>query len=674
MDCELDSHADTCCLGSECAVISVSGYADASGFHDQLGNLKNTPIITGVIAYDDPTDNSTYLLTFHQALHFPTMKRHLINLYQMREAGTIVNDIPLIHLLPEQRNETSHSMICNNRLIIPLKLKEIISYFHTRKPKDEELCSLSHNNIDTTNETPIWDPDESNHNDDENMLRANINNDLKSADKDQQINASSSSYTNEDHCRVIANSKIIRTKSITHYRKGTVSPQLIGMRWGIGIHTAQRTFSNTTQLGVRDFSYSTGSKRLKHTAYQLKHRRLRADVYTDTMFLEVKSLGQNTCGQVFVTDFNWTAFYPLQQKADAHLALESVVDDYGIFNSIIPDNAPELTRGQFKKTALKHGMKIHPVEAWTPNQNHAESAIRELKQMYRQAMIRTNAPAILWDHCMQLMCLLHSHTALDLYPLYGETPLAMLTGNTPDISHLVEFSWYDFVWYSNPGQDGRRLGRWLGPSHDVGQAMCSKILTAKGKVISRTSVWPIPLTDSNDDQHKECVQQFETDLKQALGDRVNGIPPENDNEPDVEANTPLFDTYEDDKEKMERMPEVDNFTNDSYDKLISAKVMLPVSGTNQHGIVKHRKWDNNGNIIGNMSSNIQTDTSMYEVEFTDGHVESYAANLIAENIYEQLDDEGNRFRLIDEIIEHKKSPSAINKDNAEFYFKGKNHK
>ena len=99
------------------------------------------------------------------------------------------------------------------------------------------------------------------------------------------------------------------------------------------------------------------------------------------MFSEVKSLTQNTCGQVYATDFNWISFYPLKRKADAYLSLEQLVDDVGIFNSIIPDNAPELTAGEFKRTAQKFGSRICPVEAWMPNQNHAKSAMRELKHM-----------------------------------------------------------------------------------------------------------------------------------------------------------------------------------------------------------------------------------------------------------------------------------------------------
>jgi hypothetical protein len=34
------------------------------------------------------------------------------------------------------------------------------------------------------------------------------------------------------------------------------------------------------------------------------------------------------------------------------------------------------------------------------------------------------------------------------------------------------------------------------------------------------------------------------------------------------------------------------------------------------------------------------DTRIYDVQFPDGHVEAYSANVIAENIYAQVDEEG----------------------------------
>ena len=170
--------------------------------------------------------------------------------------------------------------------------------------------------------------------------------------------------------------------SAAHHRKGTISTDKIAKHWGIGIEAAKRTYTATTQLGIRDFVDSKGTKRLKHTAYQLKHCCLQSLVYTDTMFSETKSLSQNNCTQVFSTDFNWVAFYPLRKKSDTHQALEQSIFYYGIFHTIIPDNAKELAEGQFKKTAQKFGSQIHPIEAFTPNQNKAEAMICELKQSF----------------------------------------------------------------------------------------------------------------------------------------------------------------------------------------------------------------------------------------------------------------------------------------------------
>jgi hypothetical protein len=92
---------------------------------------------------------------------------------------------------------------------------------------------------------------------------------------------------------------------------------------------------------------------------------------------------------------------------------------------------------------------------------------------------------------------IRSHSVLDVLELDGDTPTTRITGDTADISHLCEFSWYDHVWYidqMDPMQN-KKLARYLGPSHDIGQAMCSKLLTIKGKEISQTSVIPLSTED-----------------------------------------------------------------------------------------------------------------------------------------------------------------------------------
>ena len=88
------------------------------------------------------------------------------------------------------------------------------------------------------------------------------------------------------------------------------------------------------------------------------------------------------------------------------------------------------------------------------------------------------------------------------------------------------------------------------------------------------------------------------------------------------------------------------------------------------GTIMGRKWDQEGNPIGHAHSNPILDTRVYEVEIPDGHVEEYAADVIAECVYAQVDDEGNQFLLIQDNIDHKKDAQVLSKDD--MWIKGTN--
>ena len=182
-------------------------------------------------------------------------------------------------------------------------------------------------------------------------------------------------------------------------------------------------------------------------------------------------------------------------------------------------------------------------------------------------------------------------------------------------------------------------------------------------------------TEISDDRYRERREDFTSRFKEALGTRMEGLPIADDEEPDVEEDflTPSFEPYEDDTSTMKRVPEPGDYSTDAYDKLISAHVTLPVSGVNQQGQVKCHNRDLDGNSIGKHHPDMSLNRTMYEVQFNDGHIESYTANLIAKNIYEQLDDEGNKFKLIKEIIEHKQDNTVIPKEAGTFTFKGRTH-
>jgi 3-methyladenine DNA glycosylase Mpg len=72
---------------------------------------------------------------------------------------------------------------------------------------------------------------------------------------------------------------------------------------------------------------------------------------------------------------------------------------------MIPDGAKELVGNAFVRKAQQAGSIVRPIEAYTPNHNRAESAIRELKRMYRRMMLATNTPQVLWNHAIEYVAM-----------------------------------------------------------------------------------------------------------------------------------------------------------------------------------------------------------------------------------------------------------------------------
>ena len=92
--------------------------------------------------------------------------------------------------------------------------------------------------------------------------------------------------------------------------------------------------------------------------------------------------------------------------------------------------------------------------------------------------------------------------------------------------------------------------------------------------------------------------------------------------------------------------------------------MIDVGDEKLRGIVKKRTHDLNGNPIGQRNANPFLDTRSYEVTLPDGSTNVYGANIIAENIMSSVDDEGNMFVLLDEIIDHRSTDKALTEAEA----------
>ena len=100
---------------------------------------------------------------------------------------------------------------------------------------------------------------------------------------------------------------------------------------------------------------------------------------------------------------------------------------------------------KFQQILRKYNISCHIVEPERPNQNPAESVIRELKRKWFRIMYKTNCPARLWSYGLQHVAAIMNRTASNAGNLKGRTPLELITGETPDISEYLDFGFYDRV-------------------------------------------------------------------------------------------------------------------------------------------------------------------------------------------------------------------------------------
>ena len=85
-----------------------------------------------------------------------------------------------------------------------------------------------------------------------------------------------------------------------------------------------------------------------------------------------------------------------------------------------------------------------------------------------------------------------------------------------------------------------------------------------------------------------------------------------------------------------------------------------------HARVKRRAIDDHGEPVGRANNNPILDSRQYEIEYLDGQIELMTANIITENLLSQVDEEGYKYLMIDEIEGHRKTSEAITKSDGTY--------
>ena len=91
---ECDTNADTHCLAKNFVVSwHTSKTANFYAYDISYEPIESYLIVTGMIAYDDQRTYQTYILVFHESLHYGSKLDHgLVYPYQLRHYGIEFND------------------------------------------------------------------------------------------------------------------------------------------------------------------------------------------------------------------------------------------------------------------------------------------------------------------------------------------------------------------------------------------------------------------------------------------------------------------------------------------------------------------------------------------------------------------------------------------------------
>ena len=101
-------------------------------------------------------------------------------------------------------------------------------------------------------------------------------------------------------------------------------------------------------------------------------------------------------------------------------------------------------------------------------------------------MDRTGAPPEMWFLCLLYSVYLLNHTAVE--SLSWQTPIEACFGDTPDISPLLQFTFYELVYFLDQDarflETGERLGRFVGIAENHGDALTYWILTSDDQLLA----------------------------------------------------------------------------------------------------------------------------------------------------------------------------------------------
>ncbi|EEC42961.1 predicted protein [Phaeodactylum tricornutum CCAP 1055/1] len=479
----VDRGANGGLAGSDVMVLHKTGRsATITGINDHT--LSDLDIVTAA-GYTE-SQNGPIILIMNQYAH-------------LGQGKTIHSSAQLEHYRNhvEDRSRTvggNQRIVTLDDYIIPLHIRQGLAYMDMRRPTDKELATLPH--VVLTSDVD-WDPSVLDHEID---LATSWYDDIYDLPQSPYVeprfdhtgkylhrHISLCNHRDDVVDRVLYCQQHLVTKNVQDYE--ALRPCF---GW-VSAETVRKTIMATTQH-AREVYNAPLRKHFKSRFPALNVHRRNEPVATDTIWSDTPAVDNGAkFAQLFVGRRSLvTDAYPMKTDKEFVNTLEDHIRYRGAMDKLISDRAQvEISK---KVTDIT---RAYNIDQWQSEPNHqhqnfAERRIATIEANTNNILNLSGAPDSAWLLCVTYVCYVFNHLAHE--SLDNRTPLEVLTGSTPDISVLLQFHFWEPVYYklenaTFPSGGTEQQGRFVGIADSVGDALTYKILThTTNRILHRSSV------------------------------------------------------------------------------------------------------------------------------------------------------------------------------------------
>ena len=406
-----------------------------------------------------------------------------------------------------QRIETSEGYV------IPLSIESGLVYMHSiRIPSDQDLQSYPQVFFTSPD---IWDASVLDH-----EITPSLLDDINQHSDDSLLQDSIFDEYGDLHYRAIQTLTIFcdlpslpSGEPITHaylHDSNPAEEDWKTLRPYFGWQSEQvikNTYNVTSRFGgtIPQHDYLKKHFKSRNPVFNIPRRN--EAVATDTIFSDTPAINDgSTMAQFFVgRDTLVCDAYGIKTQKQFINTLYDNIRFRGAMTTLITDGGRYEISKKVADLLRSLFIKQHESEPYHQHQNRAEQRYGVVKRYINTLMNLTGAPAHCWLLCMLCVCHLLNATASPA--LGGLTPLQALTGQVPDISHFLHFSFWEPIYYKVdesepdhrfPSQSNEKRGHWVGFAENKGDQLTWKILTDDtNTIIIRSAVRSATKTSPN---------------------------------------------------------------------------------------------------------------------------------------------------------------------------------